>query len=184
MNVRPTCAFCERNPCRRKGYRLDGSIKYDYKCGACHKKKLKGNPEPALPKREHIARVQLPSYEKRLQRLMKQIGDLQSVVAEYRAIKKKVKRWRERQAARKAIKHWGHVRYRRYKKACCESCGFVAEHACQLDVDHVDGNGLNHDLSNLQTLCANCHRLKTHIAGDHLTPRGAVIAPSQGELIN
>lgn len=41
-------------------------------------------------------------------------------------------------------------------------------HHCQLDVDHIDGNHSNNKLSNLQTLCANCHRLKTHLAGDTL----------------
>lgn len=44
----------------------------------------------------------------------------------------------------------------------CESCGFVAEHSCQLDVDHIDGNNSNNSLENLQTLCSNCHRLKTY----------------------
>jgi 5-methylcytosine-specific restriction endonuclease McrA len=28
-------------------------------------------------------------------------------------------------------------------------------------VDHIDGNHSNDDPSNLQTLCANCHRFKT-----------------------
>jgi 5-methylcytosine-specific restriction endonuclease McrA len=31
----------------------------------------------------------------------------------------------------------------------------------QLDVDHIDGNHRNNNPENLQTLCANCHRLKT-----------------------
>lgn len=184
MSDRPTCALCDRNPCRKKGQKTDGSPKYDYKCGSCHKQGLKGNPNPSLSRREHIARVQLPSYEKRLQRLLKQIGDLRPVVAEYRAIKKKVQRWRERKAARQARKFWGHDKYRRYKKDHCEKCGFVAQHPCQLDVDHVDGNGLNHDPSNLQTLCANCHRLKTQVAGDHLTPRGKRDEPSTLSLVN
>jgi 5-methylcytosine-specific restriction endonuclease McrA len=35
-----------------------------------------------------------------------------------------------------------------------------------LDVDHIDGDRFNNDPANLQTLCANCHRLKTHLAGD------------------
>ncbi len=52
--------------------------------------------------------------------------------------------------------------YRTHKKTFCESCGFIPEHKCQLDVDHIDGNHKNDDISNLQTLCANCHRLKTH----------------------
>lgn len=52
--------------------------------------------------------------------------------------------------------------YRRFKKEVCEACGFIPEHKCQLDVDHIDGNHKNHDPKNLQTLCANCHRLKTY----------------------
>lgn len=53
------------------------------------------------------------------------------------------------------------------KKSYCEKCGFVAEHPCQLDIDHVDGNNKNNDLSNLMTLCANCHRLKTNQSGEN-----------------
>lgn len=44
----------------------------------------------------------------------------------------------------------------------CSLCGFEAVHRCQLDVDHIDGNHKNNDESNLQVLCANCHRLKTY----------------------
>lgn len=54
------------------------------------------------------------------------------------------------------------------KKKFCESCGFRPLHRVQLDVDHIDGNKKNYDPSNLQTLCANCHRLKTLVNGDHL----------------
>ena len=173
---RPTCKMCMRNACRYKGGRkADGSSKYDYKCAPCHKRGLKGNPTPCLTRKEHIAFVQIPQYEARLQRLMKQIGDLRPIVAEYRAIKKKVRIWRERQAAKKANKpkqFWGQERYKRHKKDSCGMCGFIAKHSCQLDVDHIDGNGMNHDPINLQTLCANCHRLKTFLSGDHLTPRG------------
>lgn len=52
--------------------------------------------------------------------------------------------------------------YRKHKKSKCEKCGFIPINTCQLDVDHIDGNHKNNDASNLQTLCANCHRLKTH----------------------
>jgi 5-methylcytosine-specific restriction endonuclease McrA len=52
--------------------------------------------------------------------------------------------------------------YTRHKKDKCERCGFVPEHRCQLDVDHIDGDHSNNDPANLQTICANCHRLKSH----------------------
>jgi hypothetical protein len=56
--------------------------------------------------------------------------------------------------------------YRLFVGSKCENCSFVPIHICQLDVDHIDGNKHNNNLSNLQTLCANCHRLKTYINKD------------------
>lgn len=53
--------------------------------------------------------------------------------------------------------------YLKYKKSYCEHCSFIPLHPCQLDVDHIDGNHKNNNEDNLQTLCANCHRLKTHL---------------------
>ena len=50
-------------------------------------------------------------------------------------------------------------KYRKFVKEVCERCGFIPEHACQLDVHHIDGNHHNNDPGNLKTLCANCHRL-------------------------
>lgn len=56
--------------------------------------------------------------------------------------------------------------YRIHKKDVCELCGFKPVHRCQLDVDHIDGNHKNDAPGNLQTLCANCHRLKTFLNRD------------------
>lgn len=56
--------------------------------------------------------------------------------------------------------------YKSFKKDSCEACSFKPVHPCQLDVDHIDGNHNNNDPSNLQTLCANCHRLKTWLNKD------------------
>ena len=53
-----------------------------------------------------------------------------------------------------------------HKGEKCEKCGFVPEHPCQLDVDHIDGNKKNNNFENFQTLCANCHRLKTYLNKD------------------
>lgn len=49
----------------------------------------------------------------------------------------------------------------------CEICGFEAINKCQLDIDHIDGDAKNNDFSNLQILCANCHRLKTLMNKDY-----------------
>ena len=59
--------------------------------------------------------------------------------------------------------------YKRSKGNLCEKCGFIPVHKIQLDVDHIDGDHNNNDLSNLQTLCANCHRLKTYINKDFMS---------------
>ena len=64
--------------------------------------------------------------------------------------------------------------YRAHKKTACEACGFTGQ-PCQLDVDHIDENHQNNDPANLQTLCANCHRLKTWNAKKRLL--GAATAP-------
>ena len=63
--------------------------------------------------------------------------------------------------------------YKKHKKDYCERCGFVAEHSVQLDVDHIDGNHKNNEITNLQTLCSNCHRLKTHLNKDHIKQKKA-----------
>jgi 5-methylcytosine-specific restriction endonuclease McrA len=65
---------------------------------------------------------------------------------------------------RKAVNFEEGLRRRPYsihKQSQCNYCGFVAMHPVQLDVDHIDGDNTNNSLENLQTLCANCHRLKT-----------------------
>lgn len=57
--------------------------------------------------------------------------------------------------------------YKVFKKDHCESCGFIPVHSCQLDVDHKNGDHQDNTPDNLQTLCANCHRLKTHMNQDY-----------------
>lgn len=51
----------------------------------------------------------------------------------------------------------------RTKGLVCERCGFVPEDLCQLELDHVvpRWRGGSNARENRQTLCANCHALKT-----------------------
>lgn len=61
----------------------------------------------------------------------------------------------------------GKFAYRRHKKEICEKCGFVPVHPVQLSVDHKDGDKGNESLDNFETLCLNCHALKTHLNEDY-----------------
>lgn len=56
--------------------------------------------------------------------------------------------------------------YQLLKGLVCNKCGFIAEHPCQIDLDHIDGDPQNNESSNLESLCANCHRLKTFLNRD------------------
>ena len=56
---------------------------------------------------------------------------------------------------------WNTRSYRRRKTLECARCGFVAYDPCQLDVNHRNGQHSDNRLENLETLCANCHRLVT-----------------------
>ncbi len=59
-----------------------------------------------------------------------------------------------------------HAEGRRAKGSKCARCHFIPEDRIQLDIDHIDGNRQNNSPDNLQTLCANCHRLKTKLNQD------------------
>ena len=72
--------------------------------------------------------------------------------------------------------------YMQHRKESCEECGFVPVHKVQLDVDHVDGDRSNNHPSNLKTLCANCHRLKTWLAKDYAANDEAYVEESCGTL--
>ncbi|CAB5217640.1 HNHc domain containing protein [uncultured Caudovirales phage] len=80
--------------------------------------------------------------------------------------KKNNKKFCSRDCKDKSNKEKKRRPWRLFIESKCSSCGFIPLHICQLDVDHIDGNKQNNNASNLQTLCANCHRLKTYLNKD------------------
>ena len=66
-------------------------------------------------------------------------------------------RFKTREKRRRRPK--GKWKYQRARKDRCEKCGY-SENPHILEVDHIDGDKLNNDPSNLRTLCPNCHRSK------------------------
>ena len=60
-------------------------------------------------------------------------------------------------------KNLGKRPYLIHREDKCRRCGFVPENNCQLTVDHIDKNRKNNSVGNLQTLCHNCHNLKSWV---------------------
>jgi len=81
-----------------------------------------------------------------------------------------VKRYRARSAAYRAQKkaakktekgrEWNKEKHRKLVKMTCERCGFQAKSMAQMDGHHKDGNHFNNEPSNVESLCACCHRLE------------------------
>ncbi len=75
-----------------------------------------------------------------------------------------------RKKARLAAKAMGiNEPHRKHTKMTCERCGFKAIHRCQIDGHHKDYNHKNNDASNIESLCASCHRV------EHLPPAEKLI---------
>lgn len=78
----------------------------------------------------------------------------------------RVARYKKWARARKVCDDcWRNLAPRKHLKDRCEFCGFVPAVPQQLHVDHrrPRSQGGSNAPENLQTLCANCHALKTYI---------------------
>jgi len=49
------------------------------------------------------------------------------------------------------------MKARKHRKSNCEKCGGTEK----LEIDHIDSNRSNNDITNLMTLCQKCHWAKT-----------------------
>ena len=54
----------------------------------------------------------------------------------------------------------------------CSKCGWDTPHPdtgeVPLEVNHIDGDGLNHDPSNVEVICPNCHSLTSSYRGRNI----------------
>lgn len=71
----------------------------------------------------------------------------------------------------------------------CDKCRFNTPHPNDgktiLEINHIDGNGLNHSPNNLEVLCPNCHALTSTYRGRNIgngRPVSYVRIPSQRSL--
>ena len=69
--------------------------------------------------------------------------------------------------------------YKLFRKDFCENIDGRLGYRCtttivkpnwQLEVDHIDGDRYNKSVENYQTLCSCCHRYKTYINEENLSP--------------
>lgn len=131
---RPLCKYCQKNVSKRKRSSA-GTIYFAGPCSTCRRKRNRAGEyayeAPSFP----IS--QLPD------------GPLKEERIRIRAILGKGGNKGQRQKT-----------YRRHLKTVCEQCGFVPQDYCQLDAHHKDGNRQNNTAENIETLCANCHRLE------------------------
>lgn len=65
----------------------------------------------------------------------------------------------------------------------CRCNGVVDNPSIQIDVDHKDGNPFNNDPENLQSLCKNCHAMKTYLSKDYSTPGRKTMKASKQKKI-
>ncbi len=58
-------------------------------------------------------------------------------------------------------------------KPSCSNCGKTSwlRQPIPLELDHLDGNHQNNELSNLRLLCPNCHALTPTYRGKNITPK-------------
>jgi hypothetical protein len=78
-------------------------------------------------------------------------------------------------------------KYRKFfdsKLVPCTICGFMPVHEVQMDIDHIDGDHSNNTIENLQLICSNCHRLKTHLSEDGFIKRRINMQQKSADILS
>lgn len=138
--MRPLCPDCQKNLAKKKSV-IGGRPIYTGICSTCRRTRVKQGRRYDAPT---FPIALLPP------------GPLKDERIRLRALVSKANGKGRR----------GNSRYRQFLKDHCERCGFLPVDAIQLDAHHRDGDHANNTTDNIETLCANCHRLE-HIT----TPR-------------
>lgn len=89
----------------------------------------------------------------------KALNKNKQVCEQHRTTRKgEVDRWKLAQGCANHAGHYGFL---------C-SCPTILD-PVQLDINHIDGNNDNRDPSNVEVLCAMCHRMVTKLGDHHLS---------------
>lgn len=134
VSMRPLCRVCQKNLAKKK-YVTNGQPVYTGICSTCRRTRKTLGPRYDSP---HFPIAMLPEGPLKDERIR-----LQSLLG---------------RTDRKGLRH--NARYRKFLKDHCERCGFQPVDYIQLDAHHRDGNHKHDTAENIETLCANCHRLE------------------------
>ena len=156
---RPICEKCNLHPCEKSG-NGKGWRKTCVQCRRPHRNRGDNRYKPKSSHRDFSIR---PFCEECQLRLVER-------AASSRGWRRKCEKCRRQGYRNNPLKHTR--RQLRESVGQCQQCGFVPVHICQLEVDHIDGDHNNNERTNWQVLCANCHKLKTHLNGEYASRNG------------
>lgn len=93
----------------------------------------------------------------------KALNTNKQVCEQHRGAKKgEIDRWKISKGCANQSGHYGFM---------CSSTNILDP--VQLDINHIDGNNDNRDSTNVEVLCAMCHRMVTKLSNHHLSTKSS-----------
>lgn len=169
--IRPLCIVCNKRLAAKRPSYKDGTPSYRDRCDRCRYVRSEASKEARKQKWHAPTDAHTRPLCACGNLTMKRMPLADSLgTARYHTVCSACQGY-NRRYARREYRHGQDLSF-------CSACGHKAYDSCQMDVDHIDGNSKNHEPSNLQVLCASCHRLKTRLEQNHKWKReGVKIAP-------